>query len=80
MSTEKVAITLKAETLAELDRLVAERAFPSRSRAIQVAVQEKIQRLSRTRLARQCAKLDPMSEKALSEEGIMEDAAEWPEY
>ncbi|MGD1984508.1 MAG: ribbon-helix-helix domain-containing protein, partial [Chromatiaceae bacterium] len=45
MSTEKVAITLEAETLAELDSLVAQRAFPSRSRAIQEAVQEKIQRL-----------------------------------
>lgn len=80
MSTEKVAITLEKETLAELDRLVAQRAFPSRSRAIQEAVQEKIQRLSRTRLARECAKLDPEAEKAMSEEGIMEDVAEWPEY
>ena len=80
MSTEKVAITLETETLAELDRLVAQRAFPSRSRAIQEAVKEKIERLSRTRLARECAKLDPGSEKALSEEGIMDDAEEWPEY
>ena len=80
MSKQKVAVTLERETLAELDRLVAQHAFPSRSRAIQVAIQEKMERLGRTRLARECAKLDPEFEKAMAEEGIMEDVAEWPEY
>lgn len=80
MSKQKVAITLEKETLAELDRLVAQRAFPSRSRAIQVAIQEKMERLGKTRLARECAKLDPEFEKTMAEEGIMEDVAQWPEY
>jgi hypothetical protein len=51
------------------------RAFPSRSRAIQVAVEE-----SRSRLARECAKLDPKAEQALADEGFAEDFADWPEY
>ena len=31
-------------------------------------------------LAQECAKLDPAFEKALAEEGLSEDLAEWPEY
>ena len=80
MSRAKVAITLERETLSHLDQLVAQRAFPSRSRAIQVAVQEKIERLKKGRLARECANLDPEFEKALADEGLTEDVAEWPEY
>jgi hypothetical protein len=33
-------------------------------------VAEKLGRLARTRLARECAKLDPQEEKALAEEGL----------
>lgn len=80
MSASKIAITLDKELLSRLDRLVAERRFPSRSRAIQQAVEEKLNRLDRTRLARECAKLDPLFEGELSEEGFAEDFSEWPEY
>ena len=80
MSTIKVAITLEEELVKRLDRLVAQRRFPSRSRAIQVAVQEKIERLDRGRLARECAKLDPVFEQKLAEEGGLVDFAAWPEY
>jgi metal-responsive CopG/Arc/MetJ family transcriptional regulator len=80
MRTAKVAITLEQATLAELDRLVRARVFPSRSRAIQEAVQDKLERMGRSRLARECAKLDPTEEKALAEEGLSEERAEWPEY
>jgi len=76
----KVAITLDEKTLARLDRLVRERMFPSRSKAIQEAVEEKLDRLERSRLARECAKLDPEFEKAMAEEGISEELGEWPEY
>ena len=41
---------------------------------------EKIERLERDRLARECAKLDPAFEKTLAEEGLSEDLATWPEY
>ena len=80
MSRSKIAITLDEGMLDRLDRLVARRIFPNRSRAIQIAVAEKLRKLERTRLARECAKLDPKFEKALAEEGMSEELSEWPEY
>ncbi len=80
MATSKIAITLDEELLVRLDRLVIERRFPSRSRVIQEAVEEKLNRLDRSRLARECAKLDPVFEQELAEEGLAEDFSEWPEY
>jgi Arc/MetJ-type ribon-helix-helix transcriptional regulator len=80
MSTAKVAITLDKETLERLDRLVKSRLFENRSRAIQEAVSEKLERLDRNRLARECAKLDKRSEQALAEEGLSTEAGRWPEY
>lgn len=80
MGKSKVAISLDESTLDRLDKLVQKQVFPNRSQAIQEAVAEKLARLERSRLARECAKLDPAFEKALAEEGLSEDLAEWPEY
>ena len=79
MSTSKIAITLNSQVLSEVDALVKRRIFPSRSRAIQEAVKEKLERLNHSRLAQECSKLDPDYEKALAEEGLGEDLSEWPE-
>ena len=80
MPTAKIAITIDKDLLARLDRLVDERRFPSRSRAVQEAVREKLARVDRKRLARECAKLDPKFEQHMAEEGLAEDSSEWPEY
>jgi metal-responsive CopG/Arc/MetJ family transcriptional regulator len=80
MARTKVAVSLDEYTLQRLDHLVAEAVFPSRSQAIQVAIEEKLARLEQSRLARECAKLDPGFEKALAEEGLSEDVATWPAY
>lgn len=80
MSTEKIAITIEDKMLTRLDSLVKSRAFPSRSRLIQEAIREKLDRLDRSRLARECAKLDEQFERSLAEEGISEELPEWPEY
>jgi metal-responsive CopG/Arc/MetJ family transcriptional regulator len=80
MSTTKVAVTLDEKTLDRLDRLVKARVFPNRSRAIQEAVEEKLERLEQSRLARECAKLDPAFEQAMAEEGMSEELGQWPEY
>ncbi|UFS72638.1 ribbon-helix-helix domain-containing protein [Geomonas sp. RF6] len=80
MPKAKLAVTLDEKTLSEVDTLVAQRIFPNRSRLIEEAVQEKLARLSRSRLARQCALLDPDFEKAMAEEGIGGDLEQWPEY
>ncbi|MCP4166705.1 MAG: ribbon-helix-helix protein, CopG family [Chloroflexi bacterium] len=80
MAMSKVAFTIDKDVLKRLDQLVADKVFPSRSRAIQEAVIEKIVRLEHSRLARECAKLDPAFEMALAEEGMDGDSAEWPDY
>ncbi|MCP4896637.1 MAG: ribbon-helix-helix protein, CopG family [bacterium] len=80
MVTAKIAVSLDRETVQELDRLVAEGVFQNRSRAIQEAVQERLSRISRDRLARECAKLDPEFEARLAEEGLAAEVEQWPEY
>ena len=80
MSTQKVAITLDEDLLIRLDRLVSERQFPNRSRAIQEAIVEKLDRLDHSRLARETAKLDVHVEQELADEGLDEDFSEWPKY
>ncbi len=80
MGTAKVAITLDKNLLKRLDRLVKDRLFENRSRAIQEAVSEKLARLERSRLARECAKLDQGFEQAMAEEGMSIEVRQWPEY
>ncbi len=80
MPRSKVAVSLDERALERVDRLVREGVFPSRSRAIEAAVEEKLERLERARLARECAKLDPAEERALAEEGMSEELAAWPAY
>lgn len=80
MSTAKIAITIEEDILDKLDKLVSSKAFPNRSKAIQEAVKEKLSRVNRSRLARECAKLDPAIEKAIAEEGISREIEQWPEY
>lgn len=80
VSAAKIAITISPESLKALDRLVAAGVFPNRSRAIQEAVNEKVRRFERRRLAEECAKLDPVFEQAMADEGIASDRATWPEY
>ncbi len=80
MATAKIAISLDEGTVKRLDRLVKNRIFPSRSKVIQDALGEKLKKLEKGRLARECAKLDPEFEKALAEEGLSAEADQWPEY
>ena len=80
MARAKIAISLNKDTVDRLDRLVSEGVYPSRSRAIQEALEERLARLSRDRLARECAKLDPAYESALAEEGMSSEVEQWPEY
>ena len=80
MSTAKIAVTIDQDLLARLDRLVKDRRFPNRSRAVQEALRDKLERLERGRLARECAKLDPHFEQQLADEGLAEDLEQWPAY
>ena len=78
MPKAKVALTLDAELLDQVDTLVSERRFRNRSQAVESALAEKLGRLARTRLATECDKLDPVLEQRLADEGLAGES--WPEY
>jgi metal-responsive CopG/Arc/MetJ family transcriptional regulator len=80
MPKAKIAISLAEQTLERLDRLVQDKIFPNRSQAIETVLTDKLDRLDRVRLARECSKLDPAQEKELAEEGFSEELSRWPEY
>lgn len=80
MPSVKVAVTVDSDTLKRVDSLVARNVFPNRSQAFQAALAEKLARLERSRLASECAKLDPKFEQALADEGLDREQAAWPEY
>jgi metal-responsive CopG/Arc/MetJ family transcriptional regulator len=79
METAKIAISINKKILRRLDRLVKDQVFPDRSRAVQEAIKDKLNRPEKTLLARECAKLDPRAEQAMAEEGLSEELDRWPE-
>jgi metal-responsive CopG/Arc/MetJ family transcriptional regulator len=80
MASSKIAITLDTTLVRKIDHLVRDRIFPSRSRAIQDAVAEKMVRYDRGRLASECAKLNPKEEQTIAEEGLSSEVEQWPVY
>ncbi|SEH05057.1 ribbon-helix-helix domain-containing protein [Candidatus Venteria ishoeyi] len=90
MSSHKITITLESDLLVAVDALVKKHLFPSRSRAIQEAVKEKLDRINHNLLAQECLKLEPdyekrladegLADEGLADEGLEEDFSEWPKY
>ena len=79
MSSAKIAISLDPDDLRQVDQLVERGMFPNRSKLIQDAIAEKLQRLRRVRLAEECMKLQRTEEQAAAEELFLGET-EWPEY
>ena len=80
MPKTKVALTIDADLLQQVDDLVAHQKFRNRSQAFEAALADKLRRLARTRLAREAAKLNPAEEKRLAEDGLADALDSWPEY
>ena len=80
MTASKIAITLESDMVKRIDMLVKSNLFPNRSKAIQEAVAEKLKQIEKSRLAQECAKLDPEYEKNMAEEGFSLETDEWPAY
>ena len=80
MPKTKVALTLDTDLVHRVDELVLSRRFRNRSQAIEAALSDKLERLARTRLARESAKLNPREEKRLAEDGLIDALDSWPEY
>lgn len=64
MARTKVAVTIEADLLREVDRCVAEGEFPNRSQAVQAGL---------ARL-RELARLDPAEKRALAEKWLLGEA------
>ena len=77
MPMTKIAITLDEEILKRVDALVSEQKCPSRSKAIQDAVDDKLARLTRSRLAEQCMLLDAAEEQEMAEEFSQSERDLW---
>lgn len=76
----KIAVTISADLLKRLDSFVKSKVFKSRSQAVQIAVEEVVERMEHKRLEHECEKLDPRYEQTLADEGLTEDDEEWPNY
>ena len=80
MSTVKVAISIEKKLIERIDQMVKQNIFPNRSKAFQIALEDKIIRIDKSRLTRECSKLDQFLEQQLADEGLTGDLKEWPEY
>jgi len=70
MNRSRITISIERQTLEALDELVKNRVFATRSQAIQAAAHEKLAWMNHTRLAEECAKVDPKMEQRIAEEGL----------
>ncbi len=77
MGAAKIAITVDGETLRVVDRWVRQGRYPSRSRAIQIALRQMQERWRRTRLREELSRIDPAEERALADERLAGET--WPD-
>jgi metal-responsive CopG/Arc/MetJ family transcriptional regulator len=69
----RIGITIDKKVLAEVDRLVRNGTYNSRSQVFDVAIKERLARMNRSRLARESAKLDAVEEQAFANERYLAD-------
>lgn len=69
MSRVRIVVTVDSKVVSDIDRLVSAGVFPNRSKAFEIAINEWMQRMRRSRLALESAKLDRGAEQALANEG-----------
>jgi metal-responsive CopG/Arc/MetJ family transcriptional regulator len=80
MPVDKIAITLDRDLVEEIDRRVKSGLYRNRSRAIEEAGREKLDRHRRRRLSVEARKLNRKEERALAEEGMSGEGSTSPEY
>ena len=80
MNTVRLAVSLEKNILDQIDTLVKNKQYPSRSQLVRSALKEKISKLNKNRLVKECDKLDDKFEVKLSEESFFVENEEWPEY
>jgi len=80
MPAAKIAITVDAEMVKQMDRLVREGKYKSRSGVIQEALQEKLNAKKRKRLSDEASKLNPKEERKFADYFLAQEREEWDEY
>jgi Arc/MetJ-type ribon-helix-helix transcriptional regulator len=75
----RFGITIDQKVLADVDRLVRNGTYASRSQVFEVAIKERLARMNRSRLALESAKLDKLEGRALADESYAADVT-GPEY
>lgn len=80
MSARKIAITADEKIVEQLDRLVREGKYSSRSNAIQEALKDRLGDYRRKRLLVEVSKLDPKEERELADEFLNLENEECEEY
>ena len=73
---KKIAITIDENLLAEIDYLVEQKVYPSRSKAIEANLEINRDSLRRRRFEIECAKLNPQEEQEFAELGGFDDWTE----
>ena len=68
MPASKIAVTVDEKVIKQMDRLVREGKYKSRSSVIQDALEDKLKERKRTRLIAELSKLDPKEERHLAKE------------
>ena len=76
MPVAKIAITVDEEIVRQIDRLVREGKYKSRSRAVQDALKDRLRDWRKKRLVEEVSKLNPDEERALAEESLHEEECE----
>ena len=66
---KKIAITIDENLLSEIDYLVEQKIYPSRSKAIEANLEVNRDSLRRRRFEIECAKLNPKEEQEFAEWG-----------
>ena len=66
---KKIAITIDENLLSEIDYLVEQKIYPSRSKAIEANLKVNRDSLRRQRFELECAKLNPKEEQEFAEWG-----------
>ncbi len=80
MPAAKIAVTVDERVVDQIDRLVREGKYKSRSSVVQEALEEKLKERKRKRLIEEVSKLNPIEERALADESLHLDDEEWDEY
>mgnify|MGYP002278495076 CR=1 FL=1 len=79
MPAAKIAVTVDKKIVKQIDRLVKEGKYRSRSSVIQTALEEILKNKKRKRLIEELTRLDPREERELADEFLQPDSGEWDE-